>query len=302
MSTPVQSSLSRAPSVPPNLDAFQALSNASSARLVQTAPDDALQESFGQPTLLTPATAPTPSTAHVPPSVHQSSTTPAIDGGVDLSPLHGGFDDCPDNVRLIVQYLLGEGGWGSRWHALVKLYVDIERRAGFQPRGRLPKSTEHRPQEVAAWMKHHRPLTDVDIDDVDVFASGWWAWWYNNQPADRPMGGAGWYTPTNGSTASWMQLCVTGPNGLVLFLLTAAWWGAAVEDADAEAQQDWLDALEDMLYVFAQVWVAARPVSDGSSAAAPAQQRYVSNMCMCNSYSPAHTGSAAWRCPAASAP
>ena len=44
------------------------------------------------------------------------------------------------------------GGWGKDWEELVGTYVAIERCAGFEEKGRLPKATEGKPPEVAAWM------------------------------------------------------------------------------------------------------------------------------------------------------
>ncbi|OJT01848.1 hypothetical protein TRAPUB_7680 [Trametes pubescens] len=176
--------------------------------------------------------------------------------------------DCPEDVRCAIRYLLGDGGWGPRWQALVETYIELERRAGFVPRSRLQKPTDDRPPEIAAWMKYHRPLIDVELDDSSAFAESWWMWWYNNQPADRPTGKGGWYTTARGSLASWSDLYVTGPNGLLLFLLAAAWWGASVQNADTEAQQDWLDAVEDMSYVLAEVLATATSLDGGDGATA----------------------------------
>ncbi|KAI0348997.1 hypothetical protein OH77DRAFT_1525997 [Trametes cingulata] len=159
------------------------------------------------------------------------------------------IEDSPAETSKIVTYLVGGGGWGARWQELVATYVAIERHAGFQPRGRLPRPTQDRPGEVAVWMKYARQLRDVHIEDVDVFAQKWSRWWKANVDALRhELSG-----PTASSPSSWMQLAVTGPSGLVLFLLSAAWWGAAVLDGTIEQQQAWLDAVEDMLDVFKHV-------------------------------------------------
>lgn len=167
-----------------------------------------------------------------------ASTTPA--------PAVGG--DCPDDITDMVKYLVGDGGWGQRWLELIAVYVEIERRGDAKSQVWLPKATENRPPEVAQWMKCARRLQDVDIKDLDAFAQHWWAWWRVNQPATRQLE----ETSPEAAVpdAAWSQLAVTGPSGIVLFLVTSVWWGAAISEASAQHQQAWLDAIEDMLYVF----------------------------------------------------
>ena len=122
-------------------------------------------------------------------------------------------------------------------------YVAIERCANFEEKGRLPRATEGRPPEVAAWMKKGRELIDFEINDVRSYGRMWWRWWQVNQPDERP----------SGRSEDWLPLALTGSSGLVLFLLSSAWWGAAVIDADPAEQQLWLDAIDDMLVVFKAV-------------------------------------------------
>ncbi|CDO74328.1 hypothetical protein BN946_scf184348.g3 [Trametes cinnabarina] len=163
------------------------------------------------------------------------------------------LNGCPATLREQVNFLLSDGGWGPRWQTFIATYVEIERSSDFTPRGRLLRPTDGRPAEVAAWMKYHRPLEDFLIGDISKFGASWWEWWYNNQPASRPTDRHGWYAMAEVFSAGWSELYVTGPNGLILFLLSAAWLGAAVQEADFVAQQDWLDAVEDMVFAFGQV-------------------------------------------------
>ncbi len=159
-------------------------------------------------------------------------------------------DDCPEDTAKMVKYLLGKGSWGSRWQGLVAAYLDIERHNGFKSEGRLPNPTHHRPSEIPKWMKYARPLADFDIEDVDRFTDQWWQWWRANQPSHRRDHRL---TASNNVDEEWSQLAVTGPSGLVLFLVSSAWWGAAVGEASIEHQQSWLDAIEDMLFAFQSV-------------------------------------------------
>ncbi|KAI9068202.1 hypothetical protein FKP32DRAFT_1672416 [Trametes sanguinea] len=172
-------------------------------------------------------------------------------GSVPRPPAVVFLDDCSEDLKKIAGYLIGDGGWGPRWMQLVSAYVDIERQASFKPSGRLPKATEGRPPEVADWMKHARPLVDYQVNDIHAFGDQWWRWWRANQPAGRKTERHNLPSHRNDAgEPSWRQLAVTGPSGLVLFLLTAAWWGAAVISAEIEHQQAWLDAVEEMNHVF----------------------------------------------------
>ncbi|OJT11518.1 hypothetical protein TRAPUB_11936 [Trametes pubescens] len=181
-------------------------------------------------------------------SVHLAPSPAASSAPCLARPSAIDASDCPEDMQRLVRYLRGDGGWGLCWHDLVATYVAIERRRAFKAQGRLPKATESRPSEVAVWMKHARPLVDFQIANVGTFAGQWLLWWQANQPATRRKG-----LSRNVVGIDWSQLAVTGPSGLLLFLITSAWWGAAVQEADTYHQQAWLDAVEDMAFVFKHV-------------------------------------------------
>ncbi len=156
--------------------------------------------------------------------------------------------------------------WGPTWEHCVATFVEIERFAQFQARGSLPSPTEGRPLEVAAWMKRARKLGDFKIGDVDQFADAWLGWWRNNQPDD------------------WSALNVTGPNGIRLFLLTLAWWGSALDEADDdEGGILFADMLEDVGVAFNQVLLAASQESEAMEVdeveVPPTPSRYVVLYC-----------------------
>ncbi|TFK77649.1 hypothetical protein K466DRAFT_441878, partial [Polyporus arcularius HHB13444] len=96
-------------------------------------------------------------------------------------------------------------------------WVEIERFAQFTAHGTLQNPTEGRPLEVAAWMKRARKLTDYPIKNVDKFADAWLLWWKSNKPLSQAVDDL----PAN---LDWAVLNVTGPNGLLLFMLSLAWW------------------------------------------------------------------------------
>ncbi|TFK78391.1 hypothetical protein K466DRAFT_607034 [Polyporus arcularius HHB13444] len=205
----------------------------------------------------TPATSPPPSTpelggASLPasspngaaPSQHPSSlpsvssVDPAAFSRVDAA-------NCTPDIDRVIEYLMKHESWGPVWEHLVATYVEIERFAQFQTSGSLLSPTEGRPSEVAAWMKRARKLVDFNIDDVDQFGENWLCWWRNNQSDD------------------WSALNVTGPNGIRLFLLTLAWWGSTLDEADDDERVIvFVDALEEVRVVFDHVLLATSQESE----------------------------------------
>ncbi len=155
--------------------------------------------------------------------------------------------NCPVNITAIVDYLKGHD-WGPVWAHCIATFIEIERFAQFKARGTLANPTEGRPAEVAAWMKRARKLTDYPIKNVDEFAVAWLNWWNSNKPPS-----------VSGEVAAnfdWAVLNVTGPNGLLLFMLTLAWWGSALDDTKGHRGK-WLVAVCDVRLVFDRVLVAA---------------------------------------------
>ncbi len=138
--------------------------------------------------------------------------------------------------------------WGAVWDHCIATFVEIERFAQFKSRGTLINPTHGRPSEVAAWMKRARKLVDYPIEDVDKFADSWLGWWKSNKPptiSDE--------LPAN---FDWAVLNVTGSNGLLLFMLSLAWWGSVVGDGQGNRGK-WLLAVGDVRVVFDRVLVAA---------------------------------------------
>ncbi|RDX39964.1 hypothetical protein OH76DRAFT_1423985 [Lentinus brumalis] len=156
--------------------------------------------------------------------------------------------NCPSNIVDIIQYLKAHQ-WGPIWDHCIATWVEIERFAQFKTRGALQNPTEGRPLEVAAWMKRARKLVDFPIKDVDKFAAAWLTWWKSNKPVaqDTDNVRANW---------DWGVLNVSGPNGILLFMLSLAWWGAVVEHTQGY-QGKWLLAVSDVRLVLDRVLLAA---------------------------------------------
>ncbi len=178
-------------------------------------------------------------------SAGQSVSLSAGPGPAPFSKINA--KNCPENIVAIVDYLRGHD-WGPVWDHCIATFIEVERFAQFKTRGTLLHPTEGRPREVAAWMKRARKLVDYPIEDVDVFAAAWFRWWNSNKPPS--ISGD---VPAN---YDWAVLNVTGPNGLLLFMLTLAWWGSLAGDNQGY-QGKWLLAVGDVRLVFDRVLLAA---------------------------------------------
>ncbi|RDX39725.1 hypothetical protein OH76DRAFT_1490873 [Lentinus brumalis] len=156
--------------------------------------------------------------------------------------------NCPSAIADTIQYLRGHE-WGPVWDHCIATWVEIERFAQFKAHGTLQNPTVGRPLEVAAWMKRARKLVDYPIKDVVTFADGWLKWWTSNKPvSDGTID-----VPAN---LNWAVLNVSGSNGVLLFMLLLAWWGAALED-DQENRGKWLLAVSDVRVALDRVLLAA---------------------------------------------
>ncbi|KAJ7782958.1 hypothetical protein B0H16DRAFT_1447195 [Mycena metata] len=81
------------------------------------------------------------------------------------------------------------GGGGDVWVKVVNLWWDYETKAKFVGPGK-GKGTAKRPKEVSGWISRARAGGPVPaIIDVFSFASRWWAWWVEINPAWRARTG-----------------------------------------------------------------------------------------------------------------
>ena len=118
-------------------------------------------------------------------------------------------------------------------------------------------------------MKRHRVLHDHPIADVAKFGRQWWAWWRENLP-----GKADTARDASLADADWSPLFVTGPNGLLLFVLSLAWWRAnANDDMDRNDEESWNNAVEDLKFAFDRI-------AQLGTASPSDNTRYVSWLCM----------------------
>jgi hypothetical protein len=114
--------------------------------------------------------------------------------------------------------------------------------------------TAGRPKEVAAWMKNARPLTDQDI--AASFVGDWWKWW------------GGLYSGVDAGGA-WEVFEKAGANGMLIFVLTLAWWGQAIgeEGRVLEGSDCWGKAVCEVTQALVKVRAMRSQVGDPSESA-----------------------------------
>lgn len=83
----------------------------------------------------------------------------------------------------------------------------------------------------------------------------WWEWWAGLQPAWRECDDRG--IPVIGGSGDWNALRAPGKNGLLIVLLSLAWWREAATNA---TMQRWTAALADVAWVIQSM--AAQALQD----------------------------------------
>jgi hypothetical protein len=154
--------------------------------------------------------------------------------------------------------------WGPEWKALIEAVVKYEESMLWLD-GNLPRS-EARPEEIAQWMKEHRPRNYGKIGPK----FGWrmLEWWRDIGPAFRQgprpeelAEGEEWPPKTRGkeTRGEWVMLEVAGNNGLILVVQALVWWGQVIANAAAgeglgageaalAAHTEWQYMLGDIMY------------------------------------------------------
>ncbi|KAF4583704.1 hypothetical protein EYR40_002195 [Pleurotus pulmonarius] len=129
---------------------------------------------------------------------------------------------------------------GADWVEAVALWEELE---NGEASAALRFSTSKRPRQVAVWFSYGRKYdSDPDIPDIEEYEESVLAWWAFLQPEWRasddslPLPS---YHPPDG--CDWSSLRLTGPNGLLLVMISFAWWGSIVGESPL-----WLKASKDL--------------------------------------------------------
>jgi hypothetical protein len=80
----------------------------------------------------------------------------------------------------------------------------------------------------------------------------WRSWWNGMQPEGRKSDAEAWPFPRmDFTTADWMSVARAGPTGLLLVVVSLAWWGHHVQ---GEGQmEEFLVAVDDVLWALSQI-------------------------------------------------
>jgi len=113
------------------------------------------------------------------------------------------------------------------------------------PKKGLP--VNHRPPEVATWIKYGRKKTII-VEDIMTFSTRWWQWWSGMQPPWRKKSGAR-LIGCDQYGDEWATLSISGPNGFLSVVATLRWWGDALSSSDEEFKKDWQEAVKDVVWI-----------------------------------------------------
>ncbi|KAJ7029316.1 hypothetical protein C8F04DRAFT_907643, partial [Mycena alexandri] len=140
------------------------------------------------------------------------------------------------------------GGGGEVWTKLVNLWWDYEKAARFLGPAK-GKGTAIRPKEVSGWINRARTGgPSPAIIDVYSFASRWWAWWVEINPAWRARtGGVVMKRLAKEGEGDWGSVASTGPNGMLNILICLRWWYDALGGNEG-GKAGWKEALEDVVW------------------------------------------------------
>ena len=88
----------------------------------------------------------------------------------------------------------------------------------------------------------------------------WMSWWKGMQPDGRKSDPQAWPFPRmDFTTADWLPVAHAGPTGLLLVVVSLAWWGHHVQ---GEGQmEEFLLAVDDVLWVLTQITSLTPPQS-----------------------------------------
>ena len=108
----------------------------------------------------------------------------------------------------------------------------------------------HRPDVVRAWLRGGRKFNAPPvINNLPSYTKSWWAWWAHLQPDSRKES-AGNRAPIRDALPAdenWAQTYVGGPNGMLIVVLTLAWWSQKL--GGKTDQKDLIVAVNDVEWV-----------------------------------------------------
>lgn len=131
------------------------------------------------------------------------------------------------------------------WRRLVKLWVSVEAKHGFDEHGvRLP--ARGCPPVVAEWIKRVRsPKYRPTIGNLTTFENTYTSWWRSIQLSWRVSDDS---ALLNKGEGDWEDIKCMGVNGLLSVLAALFFWGVALEGNNTTVAA-WKAAVDDATYV-----------------------------------------------------
>ncbi|KJA26036.1 hypothetical protein HYPSUDRAFT_133378, partial [Hypholoma sublateritium FD-334 SS-4] len=132
---------------------------------------------------------------------------------------------CPSWVTNALELLRSED-FGEEWDSLIVAWLKFEGKSGYQGSAKL--GTHHRPRVIADWIQRARsPKYRPEVKNINTLAADFIAWWKGIR---RP-----------------------GINGLLSIVAGLFFWGHAIRDAKPVAKERWLESVNDVSFVIAQL-------------------------------------------------
>ncbi|PPQ79593.1 hypothetical protein CVT24_010043 [Panaeolus cyanescens] len=128
---------------------------------------------------------------------------------------------------------------GSEWVKLVEKWAEFEVKLNHAEMERLP--CDHRPNEVAQWVKRARDTWYPTSIDAAQYAASFDQWWATLQPDWRLEDGEIQRHLVEGD---WSDLRRSGKNGLIVVVAALFFWGLHAWN-DETMRALWLDAVRD---------------------------------------------------------
>jgi hypothetical protein len=152
---------------------------------------------------------------------------------------------------------------GDSFNALLRAFVEIERRYGWEQGAKLGLSVTNRPVAVADWIAAGRggrggPQANgrgPEIGNLGAFGKAWWHWWEGLQPDWRvwDIGNASRFQRAAYPSASkdnWRKLRHPGQNGVLRVVASLYWWGKRNKVAgEREDLESWAEAVSDVKWM-----------------------------------------------------
>ncbi|KAE9385715.1 hypothetical protein BT96DRAFT_786864, partial [Gymnopus androsaceus JB14] len=137
----------------------------------------------------------------------------------------------PEYVKRSLELFVTVGVNDSRWMALVRAWLEKEKKAKYKPKSGLPGiSKENCPDAVGMWIQRGRKKFDAKID-LNGHAIKFSNWWRTMQPVGRVEDPESDeheaifdFSYSRDGSWKWDDIFIFGSNGAVSIIAALIWW------------------------------------------------------------------------------